>query len=140
MSLQNYAILDPTKTIIVDFEMIDTVNFAAFPVSKSQFYRIVNMIAQPGFNPLTQQVVQTGWTITGVDVQPVWLVQGLTTAQQTYIASQNAWTSQLSAGLGAAFNTYIATAVPSQAQTNAVVLQLVKCVKALLAAQYNDTA
>jgi hypothetical protein len=139
MSLQNYAILDPAKTIIVDFEMMDTVSFAAFPASKSQFYRIVNMIAQPGFNPLTQQVVQTGWTITGTDVQPVWLVQGLTAAQQTAIASQNTWTTQLSSGLGAAFNTYIATAVPTQAQTNAVVLQLVKCVKALLAAQYNDT-
>jgi hypothetical protein len=43
-------------------------------------------------------------------------------------------------GLVTAFRNYIATAVPSQAQTNAIVLQLVKCVSALLQDKYRVTA
>jgi len=139
MSLANYAILDPTLTTIVSFETMDTASFAAFPTVKAQFYRIVNMTAQPVIDPATQYVSQNGWTISSSDVEPVWVILSLTAAQETaYIANQ-LWSSTLATGLVTAFNAYIATSVPSQAATNAVVLQLVKCVSALLQSKYGVT-
>jgi hypothetical protein len=136
MSLALYAILDPTKTVIVAFETIDSAAFAAFPVIKSQYYRITNMIAQPVFNPATQYVSQIGWTITGVDVQPIWQINALSAADQTSYTANQLWQTTLATNLVTAFNAYAAVAVPSQAQTTAVVLQLVKCVRALLQSQY----
>lgn len=136
MSLANYAILDNTQTVIVDFETMDTASFAAFPLIKSQCYRIVTMTSQPAFNPATQMVVQNGWTINANDVEPIWVIQALTALQQQQFAATQNWNTQLAANLIADFTTYSAVAVPSQAQTTAVVRQLVKCVSALLQHQY----
>ena len=141
MTTQLYAILDPTLTTIVGWEMADPAVMATLPVVKTQFYRPVNTsTTQPTFNPATQAVVQNGWTITPTDLEPVWQVVALTPAQITTNAAQAAWQTQLSSGLVTAFTTYAATAVPSPAATNAVILQLVKCVSAFLQSQYGVTS
>src|SRR5260221_237079 len=136
MSLAQYAILDTTKTQVIGFDTIDSTIFATLPLTKTQFYRICNMIAQPVINPATQAVVQNGWTITASDVQPVWLTITLTASQQQSVAAATNWNSTLALNLVTAFNAYIATAVPTAAQQTAVIVQLVKCVNALLQAQY----
>ena len=141
MSLQQYATLDQTQAFIISIDTWDTTVVAALQAAsnpKYTFLRIVNMTTQPGFNPATQCVVQNGWTISPSDIEPVWVVQALTAGQ---IATNNAiaaWNAQLSANLVTAFQNYIAIAVPTQAQTTAVVLQLVKCIQALLEAKYGD--
>ena len=141
MSLQQYATLDQTQAFIISIDTWDTTVVAALQAAsnpKYTFLRIVNMITQPEFNPATQCVVQNGWTISPSDIEPVWVVQALTAGQ---IATNNAiaaWNAQLSANLVTAFQNYIAIAVPTQAQTTAVVLQLVKCIQALLEAKYGD--
>src|SRR5260221_5898041 len=115
MSLTQYAILDTTKTQVIGFDTIDSTIFATLPLTKTQFYRICNMIAQPAINPATQAVVQNGWTITASDVQPVWLTVTQSAAQQQAISAQTNWNNTLALNLVAAFNAYVATAVPTQA-------------------------
>jgi hypothetical protein len=136
MSLQQYALLDPTLTVILGFETFDTSVMAGWVAAgnpKAQYYLPVNTaVTLPVYNASTQTVQQNGWTITpGVSVTPVWVVVALTQGQID-------WASIISADLVTAFNTYIAQAVPNQAQQTAVILQLVKAVKAILE-QYGIT-
>ena len=101
--------------------------------------RPVNMTEQPAFDPNTQRVVQTGWTVGPTDLQPVWQVVSLFASQQQEVAADTLWTSTLAGNLVTAFKAYINTAVPSQAATNQVVLQLVKAVNGLLQDKYGVT-
>jgi hypothetical protein len=43
----------------------------------------VNYIEKPVCDPETKEVIRAGWTITDVDVQPIWLIQPLTGDQVT---------------------------------------------------------
>lgn len=146
MSIQTYALVDSTHTIVEEIDQIDSAFIAALVAAsnpKANYYVPVNMAspAQPGFNPATQAVIQTGWTITyPTSVNPVWAVVTLTAAQQAAIADATDWTNTIALNLNTAFQTYISVAVPSQAQTNAVVLQLVKAVKALLQDRFGVTS
>jgi hypothetical protein len=139
MSTANYAILDYTKTIVTSFQTMDTAVFAALPAAQAQYYRIVNMTTSPAFDPATQYTYQNGWIITANDIEPVWITATATPAQQQTYSAQQLWATTLQGNLITAFNNYISTAVPSQAQTNAIVLQLVKCIKALLQMEYSVT-
>jgi hypothetical protein len=137
MSLANYAILDPTQTQIVAFETMDTASFAAFPAVKSQFYRIVNMTAQPAFDPNTQAVQQNGWTITASDVEPVWQIVTLTAAQQQVIAAQNEY-ANMTAGNVVTFlhNAINNWSTLTAGQKDTVLQTLAKAVAAILRAQF----
>lgn len=131
MSNQLYAFLDPTHTSIVDFETIDTAVYPTLAPGKKSVLIPVNITSQPIFNPATQSVSQNGWVINyPTDVEPVWVINNLSTEDVN-------WNQVLSLNLITAFNAYIATAVPTQAATNSIVLNLVKCVSALLQSKYN---
>lgn len=58
----------------------------------------VVMTAQPGFNPATQKVIQSGWTVNASDVTPIWQVVALTQAE----LDENTAKSQLVTILAAA--------------------------------------
>jgi hypothetical protein len=137
MSLANYAILDPTQTQIVAFETMDTASFAAFPAVKAQFYRIVNMTVQPTFDPNTQAVIQNGWTITPVDVEPVWQIVALTAAQQQAVANQTDWNNTIALNLVAACTNAINNwATLTATQKDTILLDLVKLSRAELRFQF----
>jgi hypothetical protein len=81
MSLQQYALLDPSLTTVLQAPVtIDGNQIAAWQTAGNPMgtqYRVINMTAQPSFDPTTQGVVQNGWTVTASDVEPVWVVQTL---------------------------------------------------------------
>ena len=141
MSIQQYALLDPTLSTVVQAPVsIDSstvVTWVSQGNPKGTLYRIVNMIAQPAFDPATQQVVQNGWTITATDVEPVWQVGQLSSDQVTSIANSTNWNNVLAQNIIAACDTYIAIPSPTAAQTQAAVLKIVKVIKALLQHVYN---
>jgi hypothetical protein len=91
--MAQYARLWPDQTQVVGFADIDPAQYAAWVSSgnpKAASYRVVNMTAQPTFDPATQAVQQNGWTITTNDVQPNWQVVTLSSADQTaYQNTQN---------------------------------------------------
>lgn len=91
--MASYARLSPDQTQVVGFADIDPAQYAAWVANgnpKASSYRVVNLTAQPSFDPATQSVTQNGWTITANDVQPNWQVVTLSTADQTtYQNTQN---------------------------------------------------
>jgi hypothetical protein len=91
--MAQYARLSADQTQVVGFSDIDSAQYAAWVANgnpKADSYRVVNMTAQPAFDPATQAVQQNGWTITINDVQPNWQVVTLSSADQTtYQNTQN---------------------------------------------------
>jgi hypothetical protein len=137
MSLSIYALLSADQTQVVGFNNIDPTVYPNLAASKQGAYRIVNMIAQPGFNPATQQVVQNGWTITANDVQPVWVVQALTAAQLTALTAQTNYQAALALNIVAASTNAINNwATLSAAAKDTILLDLVKVVRGLLQVQF----
>jgi hypothetical protein len=140
MSAQQYALLDPTLQNVVEIDTIDTAIYAAWQAAanpKATQFLPVNMIAQPGFNPATQQVIQNGWTITAVDVQPVWVVQALTTAQLTANTAQANWQAavalNLVTGITTALNNW-GTLTP--AQKDVLLQDVLKVLRGMLQITY----
>lgn len=91
--MPTYALLDPTLTSVLGVRNdIDPTLYAAWVASgnpKATRLRVVNMIAQPAFDPATQSIAQTGWTISPSDVQPIWAIQVLSAAQQALVVNQS---------------------------------------------------
>ena len=87
MSLQQYATLTPDLSSVQSIDTWNSAEVSALQAAgnpKFTFLRVVNMTAQPAFDPTTQSVVQNGWTVTASDVEPVWQVISLSTAQQQW--------------------------------------------------------
>jgi hypothetical protein len=142
--IQQYALLDPSLTTVLQAPVtIESTVYAAWVSSgnpKGTQYRIINMIAQPTFDPTTQQVVQNGWTITAIDVQPVWVVATLPAAAQQAIAATNIWNQTLTLNIvTAATNAINNWGNLTAAQKDTVLLAVVKVIRALLMHQYGDT-
>jgi hypothetical protein len=136
MSLQQYATLTPDLSSV---QSIDTWNSAIVSAlqaagnPKFSFLRIVNMTAQPSFDPTTQVVVQNGWTVTTNDVEPVWQVIPLTPDQQQAAQNATQWNNVVGLNLVQAFTNAInnwGSLTPPQKDT--VLLNLVKFVRVLL--------
>ncbi len=140
MSLQQYALLDQTKTFVVEIETIDSVVFASLAPAKTAFYLPVSMTAQPSITPATQFVVQNGWTVnSGVNVTPVWVIQTLSASDQKVVANQTQWTNALALNIVTAGNNAINNWVPGgtySAAKDTVLLDVLKVVVAMLEAQY----
>jgi hypothetical protein len=132
--MNTYALLSEDLLTIRGFDEKDPAVFATLASVKSGRYRIVNMAtpAQPAFDPATQQVIQNGWTIGSTDVEPVWQIVTLSAAQQQAISAQGEWNNTIALNIVTACQNYINLSSPTQAQTNAAVLQLVKLVKSLM--------
>jgi hypothetical protein len=97
MSLQQYATLTPDLSSVQSIDTWNTTTVSALQAAgnpKFTFLRVVNITAQPAFDPTTQSVIQNGWTITAVDVQPVWVVQTLSPATQQALAAQTFGTTR----------------------------------------------
>jgi hypothetical protein len=136
MSLQQYATLTPDLSSV---QSIDTWNSAIVSAlqaagnPKFSFLRIVNMTAQPSFDPTTQVVVQNGWTVTTNDVEPVWQVIPLTPDQQQAAQNATQWNNVVGLNLVQVFTNAInnwGSLTPPQKDT--VLLNLVKFVRVLL--------
>jgi hypothetical protein len=137
MSIQQYALLDIAKTSVIGFNQIDSTVFPTMAAAKTQYYRLVNMITQPVINPLTQKVIQNGWTISGVDVQPVWQTVALAQSEIDSATAQTNYTNTMALNIVAAATNAInnwGTLTPTQKDT--VLLDVVKVVKALLQVQF----
>jgi hypothetical protein len=140
MSLQQYALLDSTKTFVVEIETIDSTVFASLAPAKTAFYLPVSMTAQPTITPATQFVSQNGWTINaGVNVTPIWVIGTLSSQQQQVVASQTQWTNTLALNIvtvgNNAINNWVSGGTYS-ATKDTVLLDVLKVVVAMLEAQY----
>ena len=129
MSLQQYATLTPDLSAVQSIDTWNTAVVSALQTAgnpKFSFLRVVNMIPQPAFDPTTQSVVQNGWTVTASDVEPVWQVISLSTAQQQW---NNVVALNLVQACTNAINNWGSLTPP---QKDTVLLDLVKFAQALL--------
>jgi len=141
MSIQNYAQLSADlSTVLIAPISIDSVLVASWQTAgnpKGTLYRVINMIAQPTFDPNTQAIIQNGWTITANDVEPVWQIITLTAAQQQVVSNATQWNNTVAINLVAACTNAINNwATLTAAQKDTVLLDLVKFVRAELQYQY----
>ncbi len=139
MSISLYALLSSDKSSVIGFNLIDTNLFPSMAVAKTQYYRIVNLStpAQPSFNSLTQSVVQNGWTISSVDVKPVWLIVALTSDQITAATALTNYQATLALNIVAAATSAITNwASLTSAQKDAVALDVVKVIRGILQVQF----
>jgi hypothetical protein len=137
MSLSLYALLDSTQTSVIGFNNIDPTVFSKLATVKSQFYRLVNITAQPVINPLTQGVSQNGWTVSSVDVQPVWVTSALSQSQIDAATAQTNYNTVMALNIVAQCTNAIANwALFTPAQKDTVLLRLVQVIKALLQIQF----
>jgi hypothetical protein len=90
MAFQQYAVLDPTQSFIVGFKFLDSTSNP-----DPGTFRPVATLTQPVFNPVTQFVIQNGWTINPSSVTPNWLVQNLSNAAAQDINNSQIWASTL---------------------------------------------
>jgi len=129
MSLQQYATLTPDLSSVQSIDTWNSAEVSALQAAgnpKFTFLRVVNMTAQPAFDPTTQSVVQNGWTVTASDVEPVWQVQTLPTIQQQ-------WNNVVGLNLVQACTNAITNwGSLTAAQKDTVLLNLVKFARALL--------
>ncbi len=95
LSPGTYAILYPDLTV----HEIRT--FTEPTVAREGFTRPVIMTAQPNFNPVTQQVLQNGWTVSATGVTPNWEIVAFTQDELDQIGrGSNLYTSTLFLGRG----------------------------------------
>ena len=136
--MSQYALLSSDKTTVLNIAEIDPTVYATWVSNsnpKASSYLPVNMIAKPSFDAATQFVTQTGWTITGVDVQPIWSVQTLNAAGQFSVAATTEWNNLLAGNVVGACNTFLAIPTPSAAQNAQAIQLLVKFVRAYAKSQ-----
>lgn len=141
--MAQYAYLNADHTVVQSLTEIDPAVYQTWINNsnpKALFYLPINMIAQPSFNAATQRVVQNGWTIGTSDVQPIWVVESLPTAQQNAIAAQTELNAVLAGNIVTACNNYLAIQTPTQAQKDAALRQLVQFVKAFVKRTYGVTS
>ena len=76
-------------------------------------------------------------TITAADVEPVWVVQSLTAAQQQAIAFQNTYHNLITNGIVTAFNNSAANwSAETVATKDTMLLNLIQLAAALLESEY----
>jgi len=122
-------------SVAIDSALITSWQSAGNP--KAALYRIINMVAQPAFDPNTQAVIQNGWTITTDDVEPIWQIITLTAEQQQVVSNATQWNNTVALNLVAACTNAINNwSALSAAQKDTVLLYLVKFVRAELQYQY----
>jgi hypothetical protein len=142
MSIQNYALLSGDLSTVIDPGpiAIDSTIVAAWVAAgnpKGARFRLINMIAQPAFDATTQVCTQNGWTITTVDVQPVWQVVALSTTDQNAIAGQTEFQNLVAGNLVAYLHNSINNwATLTAAQKDTLLLRLTRAMVAIVRAQF----
>lgn len=134
--MSTYAQLDPTSTAVVairtDIDPSLYATWAAAGNPKATRLRVVNMTAQPVFDPATQTVAQIGWTISSTDVQPVWAVQALSAGAQAALVNSSNRMTLINNAVAALSNADTNWATLPAAQKDTVLRHLVKVTAILL--------
>ena len=136
--MAQYAQLNESRTSVIKIADIDPAMVATWTSQgnpKLSSYRPVNMIAQPAFNAATQSVIQNGWTISADDVQPIWLIQTLSSDEQAAVSNQTQWHTLLAGNVISQCDTFLAIPTPNAAQNAAAIQLIVKFIRAFAKSQ-----
>lgn len=141
--MAQYAYLNADHTDVQQLADIDPAVYQTWVNNsnpKALAYLPVTMTAHPAFDPATQQVSQSGWTIGASDVRPIWAIQTLPSDQQNAIAAQTELNAVIAGNIVTACDTYLNIANPTLAQSQAAVRKLVQFVKAFVKRTYGVTS
>jgi hypothetical protein len=96
----------------------------------------VNMTAKPSFTPATQTVIQSGWIIGSVDVQPKWIVISQTSDQMVVSTAQRYYDS-VTIGLVDSFTSALSSWGTQNSTTkDALLVNLIDSVNAILQCKF----
>lgn len=129
-----YAIISDDGTQVESVQPMDT-DFINNLTDNAPNIKIlpVNMIDQPPYTMTTETVTQDGWTITDVDVQPVWVISAITSPDLVIVSAQMNYDSVISENLVDSFTDAISNwGTLTDPDKDALLLQVVKGLNAVL--------
>lgn len=134
---QNYAIISSDRSSVLTVMEMDSALKNNMMENRPDLILLpVNMIAKPSFVLATQVVVQSGWTIGPVDVQPVWLVISQTPDQMVVSAAQ-LYYNTVTPGIVQSFTSALSNWGSQTSLTkDALLVQLLNSVNAILQCKF----